>query len=198
MQTWFDPVVGSCAVWVLYPVWSHVFCVTVSPCELNVGRRRVKWHVAKYPCSAFNPSKWTHTHREHTPGAVGSQCCGARGAVGGSVPCSRALQSWYWGWRERWSFTPPPPPTIPAGPETWTRDLWVTSPTLSIRPQLPRSASLEMLDRKSLNSWFSIMLRFMHLLTVILMSFSLYAACKMSVTFIWKIIFPMHTNFPEY
>ncbi len=38
----------------------------------------------------------THTHREHTPGAVGSHlCCGARGAVGGSVPCSRAPQSWY-------------------------------------------------------------------------------------------------------
>ncbi len=45
-------------------------------------------------CSAFNPSKvhtqqWTHTH------TVGSHlCCGARGAVGGSVPCSRAPQSW--------------------------------------------------------------------------------------------------------
>ncbi len=64
-------------------------------------------------CSAFNPSKvhtqqWTHTHREHTPGAVGNHlCCGARGAVGGSVPCSRAPQSWYWGWRECWLFTPP-------------------------------------------------------------------------------------------
>ncbi len=59
-------------------------------------------------CSAFNPSKCTHTavntHREHTPGAVGSHlCCGARGAVGGSVPCSRAPQSWYWGWRECWT-----------------------------------------------------------------------------------------------
>ncbi len=52
-------------------------------------------------CSAFNPSK-VHTHSsEHTHGAVGSHlCCGARGAVGGSVPCSRAPQSWYWGWRE--------------------------------------------------------------------------------------------------
>ncbi len=50
-----------------------------------------------------------HTHSsEHTPGAVGSHlCCGARGAVGGSVPCSRAPQSWYWRWRERWTFTPP-------------------------------------------------------------------------------------------
>ncbi len=53
-------------------------------------------------CSAFDPSKVhthssEHTHREHTPGAVGSHlCCGARGAVGGSVPCSRVSpQSWY-------------------------------------------------------------------------------------------------------
>ncbi len=53
-------------------------------------------------CSAFNLAKCTHTHREHTPGAVRSQCCGARGAVGASVPCSR-----YWRWRERWLFTPP-------------------------------------------------------------------------------------------
>ncbi len=61
-------------------------------------------------CSAFIPFKVhthssEHTHREHTPRAVGSHlCCGARGAVGG---CSRAPQSWYWGWRERCTFTPP-------------------------------------------------------------------------------------------
>ncbi len=59
---------------------------------------------------------WTHTHREHTPGAVDSHlCCGARGAVGGSVPWSRAPQSWYWRWRERANYSLPPP-TIPAGP----------------------------------------------------------------------------------
>ncbi len=64
-------------------------------------------------CSAINPSKVhthssEHTHREHTPGAVGSHlCCGARGAVGGSVPCSRAPQSWYWRRREHCTFTPP-------------------------------------------------------------------------------------------
>ncbi len=70
-----------------------------------------------------------HLHSsEHTPGAVGSQCCGARGAVGGLVPCSRAPQSWYWRWRECLLFTPPP--TIPAGPEIRTHDLRVTSPTL--------------------------------------------------------------------
>ncbi len=73
-----------------------------------------KWCVAKYgdPYLEFVLCIWpiqVHTHSsEHTPGAVGSQCCGARGAVGGSVPCSRVSpQSWYWRWRERCSFTPP-------------------------------------------------------------------------------------------
>ncbi len=87
-------------------------------------------------CSAFIPSK-VHTHSsEHTPGAVGSHlCCGAWGAVGGSVSCSRTPQSWYWGWRECWIFTPPT--YNPCRPETRTHNLWITSPTLTIRPQLP-------------------------------------------------------------
>jgi len=86
-------------------------------------------------CSAFTHPKCTHravnthTHREHTPGAVGSHLCwGAQGAVVGSVPCSRALQSWYWRWRERWTFTPPTYYSRCA--ETQTRNLWITSPTL--------------------------------------------------------------------
>ncbi len=96
-------------------------------------------------CSAFNPSKCTHTavnthththtHREHTPGAVGSVlCCSARGAVGGSVPCSTAPQSWYWRWRERCTFTPPTYNSY--RPETRIHKLWI-SPTLTIRPRLP-------------------------------------------------------------
>ncbi len=99
-------------------------------------------------CSAFIPSKvrthththtqqWTHTHREHTPGAVGRHlCCGARGAVGGSVPCSRAPQSWYWGWRERCIFTPPtynPCRTWDSKPQP----LGYESNSLTIRPRLP-------------------------------------------------------------
>ncbi len=44
----------------------------------------------------------------HTPGAVGSQCCGTRRAVGGLVPCSRVSpQSW----------------TIPARAEIGTHNL---------------------------------------------------------------------------
>ncbi len=36
-------------------------------------------------CSAFNPSKCTAVSSEHAPGAVGSHCSNARGAIGGSV-----------------------------------------------------------------------------------------------------------------
>ncbi len=79
-----------------------------------------KWHTAKYgdPYSEsvlyIYQSKCTqtavnaHTHTVNTPGAVGSHlCCGAREAVGCSVSCSRAPQSWYWRWRESCTFIPP-------------------------------------------------------------------------------------------
>ncbi len=68
---------------------------------------------------------------------MGSQCCGARGAVGGSVSCARVSpQSWYWRWRERWLFTPPtynPCRTWDSNP----RPSGYKSNSLSIRPQLP-------------------------------------------------------------
>ncbi len=60
--------------------------------------------------------KWTHTR------SSGQPCYSARGAVGGSVPCSRTPQSWYW----RRIL---PPPTIPARPEIRTHNLPLTSPT---------------------------------------------------------------------
>ncbi len=90
------------------------------------------------PSFSYNTPAWkflvhthTHTHHEHTPGAVGSQCCSAWGAFGGSVPCSRVSpQSWYWGWRERWTFTPPTHnPTNPQ-PSGYKSD------SLSIRPRI--------------------------------------------------------------
>ncbi len=81
-------------------------------------------------------SEHTHTHREHTPGAVGSHlCCGAQGAVGGSVPCSRAPRRGIECGEIAVHLLPPP--TIPAGPrlELATFRLWVRIST--IRPQLP-------------------------------------------------------------
>ncbi len=63
--------------------------------------------------------KWTHTRSSGS--ARSNPCYSARGAVGGSVPCSRTPQSWYW----RRIL---PPPTIPAGPEIRTHNLLLTSP----------------------------------------------------------------------
>ncbi len=71
----------------------------------------------------------THTQWTHTPGAVGSHLCwGARGAVGGLVPC-------YWRWQERCTFTPPTYNSLRI--EIRTRNLSIMSPTLTIRPCLP-------------------------------------------------------------
>ncbi len=63
-------------------------------------------------------SEMCYLHLTHPSGAVGSRHCGARGAVGGSVPCSRVSpQSW----------------TLPARAMIRTHNLglpWVSSPTL--------------------------------------------------------------------
>ncbi len=79
-----------------------------------------------------------HTHCEHTPGAVGSHCSSARGAIGGSVPCSKTPQSWYWGWREHWLITLPtnnPCRTWDSNPQP----LDYKSNSLTIRPRIPHS-----------------------------------------------------------
>ncbi len=66
------------------------------------------WHVVKYvdPYSEFVLcSEQTHTVNTHPEQwAVISH---TTGAVWGLVPCSRAPQSWYWRWRDRWTFIPP-------------------------------------------------------------------------------------------
>ncbi len=82
-----------------------------------------------YLCSAFNPSKCTHTvvniHPEQwaanaaAPGEQLGVWCLAQGSH-----LSHGIE----GGRECWLFTPPP--TIPAGPEIRTHNLRVTSPTL--------------------------------------------------------------------
>ncbi len=50
--------------------------------------------------------QWTHTHTVNThPEQWAVVYAAAPGSSWGSVPCSRASQSWYWGWRERCTFT---------------------------------------------------------------------------------------------
>ncbi len=74
-----------------------------------------------------HPSAHTHIS-EHTPGAMGSHlCCGARGAIEGSVPCSRAPRRGIEGGRERCIHSPS---YNLYRPETQTRNLSNTSPTL--------------------------------------------------------------------
>ncbi len=71
-------------------------------------------HTHTLPIQVHTHTVHTHTHT-HTRRSGQPFMLWHRGAVEGSVPCSRVTQSWYWGWRERCIFTPPPP-TIPAGP----------------------------------------------------------------------------------
>ncbi len=70
-----------------------------------------------YPSAHIHSSEHAHTvntHPEH---------CGARGAVGGSVPCSRAPRRSIVGGKERCIFTPPT--NNPCRTETRTRNLWI-------------------------------------------------------------------------
>ncbi len=80
--------------------------------------------------------QWTHTR------SSGQPCCGARGAVGGSVPCSRVSpQSWYWRWREHLLFTPPTDNSC----RTWESNLQplgYKSNSLTTRPRLPQKQLL--------------------------------------------------------
>ncbi len=98
----------------------------------------VTWHTTKYgdPYSEFvlciwpilsaHTQQWTHTRSSGQPFMLRRR--EVRGAVGGSVSCSRAPQSWYWGWRECCTFTPPTYNSC--RPETRTHNLSITSPTL--------------------------------------------------------------------
>ncbi len=97
---------------------------------------QVWWPILRIcPLHLTHPSahsqQWTHTR------SSGQPFCGARGAVGGSVPCSRVLpQSWYWRWREHLLFTAPTDNPC----RTWESNLQplgYKSNSLTIRPRLP-------------------------------------------------------------
>ncbi len=99
----------------------------------------MKWRVAKYgdPYSEFNPSKvhthssehthtlWTHTRRSEQPFMLRRP-----GSSWGYGALLKGLTSVVVFRVEKSGGHSLPPPTIPAGPETWTRDLRVTSPTI--------------------------------------------------------------------
>ncbi len=89
--------------------------------------------------------QWTHTW------SSGQPYCGARGAVGGSVPCSRVSpQSWYWRWREHLLFTPPTYNPC----RTWESNrqpLGYKSNSLTIRPRLPHENAPNLTKQFALN-----------------------------------------------
>ncbi len=93
--------------------------------------------------------QWTHTW------SSGQPYCGARGAVGRSVPCSRVSpQSWYWRWREHLLFTPPT--NNPC--RTWESNrqpLGYKSNSLTSRPRLPirRSGGLLVTQQALIHSF---------------------------------------------
>ncbi len=106
--------------------------------EREVVCGQVWWPILRIcPLHLTHPSahsqQWTHTR------SSGQPCCGARGAVGGSVPCSRVSpQSWYWRWREHLLFTPPTDNSC----RTWESNLQplgYKSNSLTIRPRLPQA-----------------------------------------------------------
>ncbi len=106
------------------------------PRDYKLGQKSRKI-LCEWVCALHLTHPSAHTHREHTPGAVGSHLCCCAWGVGGSVPCSRVSpQSWYWGWRERWTFT-----EHTYNPcRTWDSNPRLSgyrSNALSIRPQLP-------------------------------------------------------------
>ncbi len=107
--------------------------------EVEVVCGQVWWPILGIcPLHLTHPSahsqQWTHTW------SSGQPYCGARGAVGGSVPCSRVSpQSWYWRWREHLLFTP----TTDNPCRTWESNrqpLGYKSNSLTIRPRLPPSS----------------------------------------------------------
>ncbi len=91
--------------------WTQIKIIFICHIHNYIG-----WVKCREYISLLVHSKWTHTW------SSGQPCYSARGAVGGSVPCSSTPQSWYW----RRIL---PPPTIPVGPEIQTLNLPLTSPT---------------------------------------------------------------------
>ncbi len=129
---------NSCDLVLLFSEWKTYSATSIrgKGKEREVVCGQVWWPILGIcPLHLTHPSahsqQWTHTW------SSGQPYCGARGAVGGSVPCSRVSpQSWYWRWREHLLFTPPTDNPC----RTWESNLQplgYKSNSLTIRPRLP-------------------------------------------------------------
>ncbi len=106
------------------------------------------------PIQSAHIQQWTHTHCEHTPGAVGSHlCCGAQGALGESVPCSRDLSRGIEG-EESAEHSTPTPTQFLLTPDSDSQPLDYESNSLTIRPRLwlKYECIVEILKKQNLNS----------------------------------------------
>ncbi len=124
--------------WLNGQIYFYFFMFLKKRGEREVVCGQVWWPILGIcPLHLTHPSahsqQWTHTR------SSGQPFCSARGAVGGSVPCSRVSpQSWYWRWREHLLFTPPTDNPC----RTWESNLQplgYKSNSLTIRPRLPPS-----------------------------------------------------------
>ncbi len=82
---------------------------------------QVHTHSSEHAHTAVNThTPWTHTRSSGQPLMLRRP-----GSIWGSGAFLKSTSSWYWELRESCI-----PQTIPAGPETQTHNLWITSPTL--------------------------------------------------------------------
>ncbi len=129
-------------------------------------KKEVTWPTAKYgdpilgiralhlPVQVHtHSSEHTHTPWTHTREVGNYLCCGTRGAVGGSVPCSEP-QSWYWRWREHWTFTPPTKNPC-RNRHSNSQPFDYESDSLTIRPRIPHNFIVDRCGNFSLWELFS-------------------------------------------
>ncbi len=139
-QVWW-PILRICALQLTYPkctahththTHTHTQTHTHSSEHTHTRTHTQQWtHSSEHTHTQQGTHTHTHTHTEHWAAFMLRH----RGAVEGSVPCSRTPHLWYWGWRECYTFTPPT--YNPCRTEIQTHNLWIESDSLTIRPRLP-------------------------------------------------------------
>ncbi len=123
-----------------YNMWENIKkCMHKLPLFLTYGQ--VWWPILGIRAlhlthPSAHTQQWKHTPGPGTHTRSSGQPFMLRrpGSSWGSVPCSRTPQSWYWGWRERWTFTHPqflPARDLNSQPLDYEYD------SLTIRPWLP-------------------------------------------------------------
>ncbi len=99
------------------------------------------------PIQSAHTQHWIHTRSSGQPFML--QRLGSSWGFGGLL---KGTLSWYWGWRERCTFTPPIYNSC--RPETWTRNLSITSPILQpLDHDLPKSSPRKTQPQTQVGLW---------------------------------------------